>query len=569
MKPTYIGRIFLVLLIFSGACDYLDQEVETTLNEQQVIRYYNRAVNHSVALYTALPSGFEYIDEAMMASASDEAEHTFEGSEVHKFNIGSWNAFDNPDRAWDAMFSGIRRANTLLATIDSVDLSPLTLNPTPDNQTKYLQQTAEILRWKHEARLLRAFYYFELVKRYGGVPIITERMDYLTSDYKSIDRNTLSECINFIVDECADAAEGLPLTYTVDGDRGRVTKGAALAVKSRMLLYAASDLFNDPSWAGSYSKPELISLPADDRQAKWQAAADAAKELIDLPGTGYALAPNYRALFNTFNSPEIIFTRRMGSSNTFEITNYPIGFDKGRSGTTPTQDLVDAYEMITGLPILAEGSGYNSQDPYSNRDPRLDMSIITNNSMFKGRSVEIWEGGRDGKGVPLATKTGYYLKKYVNEDLNLLLDATAAQSWHLFRLAEIYLNYAEALNEASPGHADIKTYVDLVRGRAGVNMPALPAGLSQSDMRDRIRNERRVELAFEDHRLWDLRRWMLATNVLNKPVSAMSIKENSGVFEYQPVTLENRVFQPKMYFYPIPKYEMNIMVNWTQNPIWE
>ncbi len=228
---------------------------------------------------------------------------------------------------------------------------------------------------------------------------------------------------------------------------------------------------------------------------------------------------------------------------------------------------MDAYEMITGVPIDAPGSGYDPQDPYSNRDPRLGMSIITNNSMFKGRPVEIWEGGRDGKGVPLATKTGYYLRKYVNEDLNLLIDATGVQSWHLFRLAEIYLNYAEALNEASPGHSEIKTYVDMVRAR--VIMPPLPEGLSQSEMRERIRNERRVELAFEDHRLWDLRRWMLATDYLNKPVKAMTIKHNPGIFEYQTVTLENRVFEPKMLFYPIPKSEMNIMDNWSQNPSWE
>lgn len=207
--------------------------------------------------------------------------------------------------------------------------------------------------------------------------------------------------------------------------------------------------------------------------------------------------------------------------------------------------------------------------PYANRDPRLGFSILTNNTSFKGRPVESFTGGLDGLPKVRATKTGYYLLKYVDPNVNLLTGTTSVHSWALIRLAEIFLIYAEALNEAQPGHADIKTYVDKVRQRSGVAMPALPAGLTQSQMRDAIRHERRIEFAFEDHRIWDLRRWMLAPTVLNAPLKGIQITKNADLtFSYQLITVENRVFDPKMYFYPIPQNELNIGNGWVQNPLW-
>lgn len=564
MKLRNISIYSIGLLLVLGSCEDLDQEVRTNLEERQVYRSYERQMTYATSVYTALPSGFTRIDGAMLASAGDESEHTDETSNVHKFNVGSWGPIDNPDNIWGSMYNGIRRANNFLSTADSISWGGLILNPTPENRDLYLARTAEIKRMTYEARFLRAYYYFELVKRYGGVPLLTESLS-IDTDVSGIGRSSLAECIDFIVSECDSAAQALPPTY-IAAELGRATKGAALALKSRVLLYAASDLYNDPSWAGGYANAGLISLEGN-RTARWQAAADAAKAVIDL-GI-YSLSGNYQTLFKTFDNPEIIFTRRASGSNAFERASYPIGYDQGRSGTTPTQDLVDAYEMSNGMAITEAGSGYDAQNPYTSRDPRLAMTVITNNSMFKGRAVEAFTGGQDGKGVALATRTGYYLKKYVDENLNLLLNQTSVHSWHLFRLAEIYLNYAEALNEASPGHADIKLYVDKVRQRAGVNMPVLPEGLSQSQMRERIRNERRVELAFEDHRVWDVRRWMQGETYLNRPVRGVEITQTSpGVFSYSVINVENRVFQPKMYFYPIPQAELNIMKNWVQNPLW-
>ncbi|MCF6333114.1 MAG: RagB/SusD family nutrient uptake outer membrane protein [Draconibacterium sp.] len=550
------------ILLLASACEDLDQEVKTTLSAEQIYISYERTLTHSVGTYAAIPQGFLSIDNAMRASASDDAEHTIETSSIQKFNTGSWNEFVNPDDVWKDLYTGIRRANQYLVMSDSVDWNNFILYQTPENQQIYANQVAKIKRTKFEVRLLRAYFYFELVKRYGGVPLITKAISY-DADISGIKRSPLNDCIQFIVTECDAAINELPETYPNE-ELGRVTKGVALALKSRVLLYAASDLFNDPSWAGGYANEELIVLTGD-RATKWQSAANAAKDLIDL-GL-YSLEPNYQKVFKSFNNNEVIFTRRNGASNTFEKANYPIGYDLGRSGTTPTQNLVDAYEMANGKAITDPESGYDPQNPYEGRDPRLAMTIITNNSTFKGRPVECWKGGLDGEGVQLATRTGYYLKKYVDENLNLLIGNTSVHSWHIFRLAEIYLNYAEALNEANPGHADIKTYVDLVRNRAG--MPALPDGLSQGEMRERIRNERRVELAFEDHRIWDVRRWMIAEETLGVPAKGMEItKIGENTFNYSVKNVENRNFQPKMYFYPIPQSELNIAKGLIQNPLW-
>ena len=566
MRPI-VSILCLATVVWLSGCEDLERELVTDISEQQLIHSYDYTLNRVNSLYTDMPAGYLQIDGAMTASATDEAEHTLETSNVQKFNNGSWNAVDNPENLWVNFYRGIRKSNQFLAATDSVNLDQYKLDPAPSAQTTYQTRLADIKRWKYEARFLKAYFYFELVKRYGGVPIIT-KIYSVNDDFQSVKRNTLAECVQYITAECDSAAKNLPVTYSAT-ELGRATRGAALALKSRVLLYAASDLFNTPTWAGGYANPELISLSGD-RQARWKAAADAAKAVIDLSSTGYALNTNYRNLFitNSYTLPEIIFSRRNGSSNDFEKANYPIGYDLGNSGTTPSQNLVDAYEMTNGTKF-DWSNPVHAANPYANRDPRLGLNIILNNTAYKGRNVESWTGGRDGKGIPNATKTGYYLKKYVNENQNLLTNTTSVLSWNLFRLAEIYLNYAEALNEASPGHADIKTYVDKVRTRTGVAMPVLPTGLSQAEMRERIRNERRVELAFEDHRGWDVRRWMQGPQYLGAPLMGVEITKNTdGNFSYKPILVENRVFEPKMYLYPIPQGELSTSKGLIQNPLW-
>lgn len=574
-KYIYISILWLAIAF--SACQDLDREFVTTIGRNEIEQSFGNVQSLLNAIYSDIPDGTVYIGgAAMMASATDESEFTAETNAVQSFNTGSWNAINNPDFVWGNYYRGIRKVNQFLLSTGKVNLDPWKLDPSPSAQSVFNTNRASIKRWTYEARYLRAYFYFELVKRYGGVPILNNALS-LEDDFSKIKRNSLSECLQFITSECDSAASQLPLNtstlpYVAATDLGRATKLTALALKSRVLLYAASDLFNTPSWAGGYANPELISLPAGDRTARWKAASDAAKAVIDagaLPTLG-----QYKSLFNTFNNAEIIFTRSNAASNQFERNNSPIGFNQGLSGNTPSQDLVDAYEVRVNATTAVKFNWNDpamAANPYANRDPRLGFTVVTNNSSFgtPARNVQIWTGGLDGKPIVNASKTGYYLRKYQIESLNLLNGNTGVHSWIVFRFPEIYLNYAEALNEWSPGNADIKKYVDIVRTRTGVAMPPLATTLSQSEMREKIRNEKRVEFAFEDHRFWDVRRWMQAPQYFGSPLNGVEITRNAdNTFKYAPIKVENRSFNPKMYLYPIPQNDLNISGSLTQNPLW-
>lgn len=560
-----------LIVLISGGCYDLDRELRTTLTREQVEKEYEYTRYQAIALYNDLEEGFFSVGNAMLASACDEAEYTYKGG-AETFNSGSWNAFNNPDDVWDKYFKAIRKVNVYLAPKNPVNLDAYKNDPSPSSQEIYKTRMAEIANWSLEARFLRAYYYFELVKRYGGVPIFTSSLS-LESNFGSVPRNTLQECIDFIVDECDSVSgeNGLPVRYDND-NLGRVTKGAALALKSRVLLYAASDLYNDPSWAAGYSQPRLVSLSdgTDEqvRRERWKAAADAAKALIDLTEAGYNLSSDYSRLGKTFDDPELIMVRRCPAKNDFERFNYPIGYPNGEGGITPSQNLVDAYEMIDGSRFDWNNENHRMA-PYYDRDPRLAMTVYTNEAKFKDTYLECWPGGKNGKGVANATTTGYYLHKFVDEELDLAQGRTSIHSWIIFRISEIYLNYAEALNEYQPGHPDIAVYASKTRQRNGVGMPPIPSGLGQDEMRERIRNERRVELAFEGHRNWDVRRWMIAPRVLNEPLYGVHITPSVFNMEYEKTEVEKRVFEPKMYFYPIPQAVLSTEgVNWPQNPLW-
>lgn len=557
---TYIIIITLTLSAAMSGCkkDFLDRQLGTLLSDEEVFSSYANTERFLIGTYAWLPGGFERIDGAMLDAATDDAEHTWDGSAIQRFNNGSWSPFSNPEDQWNYFFTGIRKTNLFLENADKVNLDAYRLDPA--NQTEYKNRLGDITRWKAEARFMRAYFYFELVKRYGAVPLLTSTLS-LDDDLAGIKRNTLDECMSFIVSECDEAAKGLnifPGRAANDGNAtGRVTKGAALALKSRTLLYAASPL---------YLQPDNLTgtKPAD--AAKWEKAAAAAKAVIDLgPGT-YTLLGTYSGLYNSIKNSELILAKRYGASNSFERANYSVGYDQGQSGTTPSQNLVDAYEMKTGKLITDPSSDYNPQDPYANRDPRLTQTIIVNNSTWKSRIVECWTGGKDGKGVDRASKTGYYLKKNVAEGVNLITNTTQIHAWPLFRLAEMYLNYAEALNEYSPGNSDIAKYINMIRRRAGI--ADLPSGLSQDAMRERIHNERRIELAFEEHRFWDVRRWKEGVQYFGAPLKGVEITKTGNVFTYVPFTVESRVFEPKMYWYPIPQTELIKSHGWQQNTGW-
>ena len=559
----------IAVLLLSSCNPILDREMILTMTEKQALESYDVAQKRVNGLYTYLPNGFSPVGGAMMAAASDEAEYSVASSSVHMFNNGSWNPLNNPDNVWTYYYQGIRQATLFLETADQINMERYKLDP--QNQADYEMRMANIERWKYEARFLRAYFYSELVKRYGGVPLANELMD-MDTDYRNIPRNTLQECIDFIVDECGQVAPHLPAVYQAS-DMGRVTRGAALALKSRVLLYAASELFNNPVWAQGYERKDLISLSGTDRQTRWENAAKAAGEVLwgaDVAEAGYKLSGNYQSLFRSFSDNEIVLVRRNGYDNSFEKSNYPIGADQATGGTAPSGNLVDAYETTGGRTFIWKDPSMAAR-PYENRDPRFAATIMPNNSTFQGRPVECWEGGADGPDKNNASRTGYYLLKYVDPELKLLQGQSAIHSWIIIRLGEIYLNYAEAMNEAYGPDAkgiygkSAREAVNEVRGR--VDMPDVVAD-SKEEMREKIRHERRVELAFEDHRFWDVRRWMTAPDDLNAPLKGVKVTRLSyNSFEYQSVEVESRSFKRSMYFYPIPQNELNI-TGWPQNPLW-
>src|SRR5690606_21855580 len=388
---------------------------------------------------------------------------------------------------------------------------------------------------------------------YGPVPIITNSFQP-SDDFSNVKRNTLSECFEYIVERCDHATELLPMTVP-SASKGRVTGAAALALKARVLLYAASPLFNgNPDYMGFTDSEGTQLFPTYNAQL-WQRAADAAKASIDRSeAAGYRLyrsanndpLQNYRQVFTERHNSEVLFARNLGVHSWQEMAGAP-NSEGGWSGLCPLQSLVDAYEMadgstpITGYgadgePIINNDSGYkedgyaNDAHPlgyypagvrnmYVNRDPRFYATVNYNGAVWRGRQLEFWNSGAEGKskgGAELYTVNGYLLRKFMDEqNVNIREGRFVLKTWVYFRLAEQYLNYAEALNEAQGPVADVYTYVNAVRERSG--MPGLAPGLTQEQMREKIRHERRIELSFETHRYFDTRRWLIAeeTNKIN------------------------------------------------------
>lgn len=558
MKYIKLILITLGIIPLLWRCEFLDYNELDQYDKKDIFYEVGRVKNVLTNVYSYLPTDYSSIDGAMRASASDDAEHVWDLSDIQKFNDGSWNSIAILDDQWSNMYSGIRTANVFLNESKGLTFPDIQYN------TGYIETMAQFAIYPYEARFLRAFFYFELIKRYGDVPLVTA---VLTQDeVNDVVPASFDEIVDFIVSECDTASAKLPVSYSAftGQETGRATKGAAWALKARTLLYAASPLHNQ----------------AND-QSKWIAAANASKTIIDSLSATYTPLPVYTLAVNSIavTAKELIFERRMAASRSFETANTAIGFIGGNTGTCPTQNLVDAYEMkATGKGINEAGSGYNSAAPYTGRDPRLDMTVLHNGSVWKTPLVvETWYGGLNAPPMPNATKTGYYIKKYMIESISLnpVNPGTSIHYWVIFRYGEVLLNYAEAMNEAygpegtgpTPLNMTALAAVNIVRSRPGVAMPNFPAGMTQSAFRDKLRNERRVELAFEDHRFWDIRRWKIGSSTTN--IYGVDItKDASGILTYTPKLVETRAWDDKMNLYPIPQTELFINDNLIQNTGW-
>ena len=551
MKTRYI--ILACAAALAVSCDkFLDTSLDLNSTSETVATSRSSIWSFANAFYTPIIYGYGVLDGNLFAAASDEAQQTAASSNALYFNKGMVNASVNPLWTYyNNCYEGIRAANFFLDYVsDGKGMALLELNRNLiTDAVNYARDVASLNWYIAEAHVARAYYYSELIKMYGGVPIVEKTQQQ--SGGELIQRSSYEACVEYIVKEIDDWKDQLSTSWADNNTyEGRFTKGAAMAIKARVLLYAASPLHN----------------PTNDRD-KWVRAAEAAKDLIVDPDLSYTLAGDYGAYFrggNSLTSKETIYVVRRGANNTMETNNYPIATSGGKSGVCPTQNLVDAYEYI-GTPDPA--------NPYANRDPRLAASIVTNGSTWNGRVISQAPGETDDMAKANASKTGYYLKKFLTDGLNLTQGQTAQHNWVAYRFGEVLLNYAEAVNEAwgpntvptgYPGSA--AEALKYIRMRASMSLPPVTAGTVES-FRKAVKHERQVELAFEDHRYWDLLRWRDAMDVLNKPVQGVKVTRSGDDWQYKVVDVADRTFAERNYYLPLMRSEIeNAGGTLQQNP---
>ena len=553
-----VGVVLVTLTTFSCKKDLLDIKPIDFVSDVAVFQDITLTSQFVSDIYGTMLSGFErrdfgYDQDWARGFANlDMMTDDIEGHNdlpMNRVQAGDLNSnFSMGTQLWAVNYTLIRKANTLIARIDGV--------PTTNTALKD--------RLKAEAKFLRAFAYADLVKSFGGVPLIITEQN--ASDDLEVPRNTYDECVAFILKECDEAAAVLSPTYP-DAELGRATKGAALALKARVLLYHASALNNPGNIA-----------------SRWDDAAKAAKEVMDMSPAVYSLYPDYYQLFMTkAGNKEVIFAKKFGRPNRthqsawmLHMSFTPTGWG-GWGAFHATQNLVDAFEMrTTGLLPDQSGSGYDPQNPYANRDTRLDKAMLMNGSQFKGITVETFQsadlnafadGNANSRTNGDRTKTGYGLRKFIDEK-NMTSDAVyqgGDNDWIYMRYAEVLLNYAEAKNEFSGPDGTVYEALDEVRRRGG--LPPLARNFSKEDLQTKIRNERRVELCFEEHRVYDVRRWKKGMTYFNQPVYRMNVIKNAnGTLTYSKVVLENRVYKESYNLFPIPQIETERNRKLTPNP---
>lgn len=511
-------------------------------------------------LYNYIPSGFNRVNGDYLDAASGDAIPSRNNTVVEYYTNGFMSVLANPDPYWANSYYGIRRANIFLKNIGNVPIVQ-----TADSTAAKLTRQY----WRAEARFIRCFLYFELLKRYGGVPLVGNNV-YTLDDDLQIPRSTFEQCVNYIISECDIVKDSLRKEPIPDADWGRIPRGAAIALKCRVLLYAASPLFNGGGFESDPVKKALTGYPTPDPN-RWQAVIAAAEELrafnyYNLHNSG---SPNaYAALFTTKKNVEIIFAKQSPNNTTLENFQAPIGYAGtavSQGFTSPTQNLVDAFPMNNGLqPFNPDGSvnvasGYNPATPYTNRDPRLDVTVFRNGYNWLSRPVETFDGGLDKPnipGTPIQTKTGYYLRKFLGNFPTGSTYSNQSHNFPIFRYAEILLNYAEALNEVGRVE-DAVTHIKSIRARAGIAAGAntrygIAVGITQDEMRVLIRNERRIELSFEEHRFWDVRRWKTAPVDLAGALYGTRITKTGTMLTFDKIQVATMTFANRLYHMPIP-----------------
>lgn len=515
-------------------------------------------------IYNYVPNGFNRIDGDFLDDAAGDALPSRYNTSVIDYLKGTVSVTNNPDPYWANSYFGIRRANIFLENIEKVPIPTLT--------KQY---------YKSEARFLRALFYWELLKRYGGIPIIGDAIPGL-DDNIALPRNSFAETVNYIIDECTAIKDSMRTDPVSSSDWGRASKGAVVALKCRVLLYAASPLFNGGGFETDPVKKALTGYPNADA-TRWQKVVDAFNEFAAL-GTYYKLVSSgtpsaFASVFLTKMNTEIIFAKQVANNDNLENSQSPVGYvisnERSRGFTSPTQNFVDAFPMLNGLPITETGSGYNASSPYTGRDPRLEASVFHFGTQWLGREVKVAEDSIDKPNsfsiAPTQTRTGYYLKKFLGNFANGTAYSNQSHNFPIFRYAEMILNYAEALNELGQVETSV-SQIKLLRARAGIaagtnNRYGIKTGIAQTEMRDLIRNERRIELAFEEHRFWDIRRWKIADQVLGTALYGVKIIDGNNP-SFQIIPVFTPTFTNKLYHMPIPYDELSKNPKLIQNEGW-
>lgn len=586
--------VFALAGATTSCSDFLDKEVDLTQQADNIFSDYDNTRGFLANIYTYLPDAFHGYTDGQYLNASKDAmtDNAVSYWDVHYYHQVHNDAFDATNHQFANYYygldtKGIRACNQFLKNARTDIIG----NADKSGDDNHLGD-----RWIAEARAIRAILTFDMACWFGPTPIFVNEdgSPYImnTSD-RMPNRSSFNEVVDWIVSEC-DAIKGaLPFRYANEDENwGRVNGAAVYALKSRALLYKASPL-NNPSGDQSY----------------WQAAAQAAEDFIAannamgarayrLYSTGNPNSDYYECFIsNPVLNPEYILSRSVWTTDAIEWSCSPCGFagtNQAYGRTNPTQNLVDAYEVVKNgqwYTIDDAESGYDDQNPYANRDPRLEQTILHHGSIWgdktnnEERAIDVCPTGLDYAELHGGTVTGYYPKKFVN-NMSFKSPTSYRHACPIFRYGEILLNAAEAYNEAG-NQQKAMDYVNQIRARVG--MPAY-VGLTQARLRERIQNERRIELVFEDHRYFDERRLKLfegksATNETNLPMYQQVYNlygvtpsdapnadgSYSGSYSYNKSLKDPvRAFRsPKNYYFPIPDDEVKAVSNWQQNSGWE
>lgn len=563
-KILLSGCALSLVTAFSACSDEMNSHTWTNYDYDYIAETFSSVSSFVTAIYGELDNGYARYGNAMDASACDEAIYSVSGSTVENFFNGSWSANTPITGMWEECYQGISDCNNYLEDFaGKLTFSEYELDSNYDKNLYAYQKSA------YEVRALRAYFYFLLVQRFGDVPLVTTKIS--TDEVNKLGRTPAQDVLKFICDECDAVAPEIPYGWSVSSEMvsaepGRVNGLFALALKARAALYAASPLFNT----------------AND-QTLWLTAAQASSDLIKTATEAGLKLEAYEDIWDADNytsSKEVIFARRLGQSYTYEAANFPRGTESGAGGNCPTQTLVEAYSLKNGSDVdWSNPAAAVAQ--FGDFDPRFALTVAVNGetgwpSYMKNVPLETYEGGAHGLPLTGATQTGYYLKKLLNGSVDFSSSSTQKKlhNWVVFRLGEFYLNYAEAAYRATGSPNAVPTGCDMtaveavnvIRQRTGIKMPELPSTLTGDEFWTKYQKERMVELAFEGHRFFDVRRWK--EGAAHSDVLVLKITKNDdGSFSYRRETVQ-RTWNDKMYLFPISQSEIVKNPNLGQNPGW-